>query len=686
MNSKNDDSTMKKIFMMICAAAAVLAGCQNNEEFTEEVLGGKDFKATVSTPDLSRTELVYADGAYKAQWCEGDQVALIEVATVDAENATITKYESNALTAAAESAEFSFKLPEVTAEKYQYVLAYPYGNVGIADAAAVNLTLATSQVKKDSSFGANCDLLIAKSEELAAQPESMAFTLTRLSAVAKMTLKNFAIPADEVVEDVTFSCEQTLTGTIGVNYADLSWSVVSGINCVTTTNYEWTVTADGTLDVYFSVLPTTLKAGESYTITVETDKANYHKTTNFASDLRFQAGAITSFSASMQDAGVNTKSTVDLFDDDFDYVIAFKDLNNKTYLLKRGVCERRPVPTEISTLGLSINSKGALVGEVPTDYRWNASARTDDNGVVWGKFSYVSTGENEDETKGVEYYLINTYYAQGVGISNVFATDPDGNNDGFNGVNGKGPYIDEIRIATKGDGYRLFSAGNGADLNLCVYNKAQFRLLNTAEGATDATLDGTVYFYRVNNTSVQKSVYPVITDAAHVTEGTYAILFKNATEGTYYTMKNDATLSALTAIPFSELNLTLENNMVVAAGEIADEYKWVFDRLTSGDLNIRSAKNKHYFFRQKNNAGGMGVMTSEEYEVAKEAGTISGVYESAWNFINTNSGMQAFAGANERHLGVNADGTKWAGFKAGGLIGEIILVKLSNSTEQIVSE
>lgn len=379
---------MKKIFMMICAAAAVLAGCQNVEEFTEEVLGGKDFKATVSTPDLSRTELVYADGAYKAQWCEGDQVALIEVATVDAENATITKYESNALTAAAESAEFSFKLPEVTAEKYQYVLAYPYGNVGIADATDVNLTLATSQVKKDSSFGANCDLLIAKSEELAAQPESMAFTLTRLSAVAKMTLKNFAIPADEIVEDVTFSCEQTLTGTIGVNYADLSWSVVRGTNSVTTTNYEWTVTADGTLDVYFSVLPTTLKAGESYTITVETDKANYHKTANFASDLRFQAGDITIFSANMN--GASSKTKLANLSPDFEYALGYTDAEGKVWLLPKTAVNRRPSGHQVGVAGtgyngeaydltsISIDAKGALVGDVAALYRWKVAKTEND--------------------------------------------------------------------------------------------------------------------------------------------------------------------------------------------------------------------------------------------------------------------------------------------------------------------
>ena len=143
---------MKKILTMICVAAAALVGCQNVDDINEGALNGKSIKATASTPKLTRTELVYADDAYKAQWCAGDKVALVEIATIDAENVEITKYESNALADAAESAVFSFnEVSAVAAASYQYVLAYPYGKVGGANATTVNLTLATTQEKKDTS-------------------------------------------------------------------------------------------------------------------------------------------------------------------------------------------------------------------------------------------------------------------------------------------------------------------------------------------------------------------------------------------------------------------------------------------------------------------------------------------------------------------------------------------------------
>ncbi len=654
---------MKKILTMICVAAAALVGCQNVDDINEGTLNGKSIKATASTPELTRTELIYADGVYKAQWCAGDKVALVEIATIDAENTQITKYESNALTEGGVEATFGFDVPAVAASSYQYVLAYPYGKVGGANATSVNLTLATVQEKKDTSFGANCDLLIAKSEVLATQPASVDFSLTRLSAVAKMTLKNFIIPVGEVIEDVTLSCEQPLTGTVGVNLEDLSLSVVSGVNSVTTTNYEWAVAADGTLDVYFSVLPATLAAGESYTITVETDQATYHKVDNLASALKFQAGDITIFSANMQDAGVNAKSTVELFDADFDYVIAFKDLSNKTYLLKRGECERRPVPTEISTLGLSINSKGALVGEVPTDYRWSASARTDGDGTVWGKFSYKESN--------VDYYLVNTYYAQGVGISKVYTTDPDGSDDGFDGVDGRGPYTDEIRIATKGDGYRLYCVKDeSVDLNLCVYDGTQFRLLDTA--GANATLDGTVYFYRVNKTEVQKSLYPVITDAAHVTEGAYVIMHN--IDGVYKALKNDNKNEQATAVGVESVSLTMENGVVTAA-EVGDAYKWIVTKSkNNGYFQIRSWENPSLWVWHRNNSKGFAVCDTE---------TATGYHTSHWQFVNVAgwgmqmNGLDDATSVHTRYARVN--GETWGTLASP--TGSIVLVKLSNSTE-----
>lgn len=659
MNSKNDDSTMKKIFMMICAAAAVLAGCQNVEEGIEGgAQSGLSIKAVATVPTMNRTHLVESEGVYKAWWSDGDYVNLVENA-----NGTISRFLTQ-ITEDCESAELTFEdINPQEADEYKYVLTYP--DPVASNTIVIDMSIPTEQnFFRSDSYADNCDILLSKPVTLDHQPvgESINFEMVRLSAVAKMTLKNFAIPAGEVIEDVTFSCDSPITGEFSVNIDGISAEgtpieITKGVNSVSTNKYEpITDPATQQVVVYFSVLPTTLKAGESYTITVETDKANYHKTANFACDLRFQAGAITSFSASMQDAGVKAITTP--IENNFEgyYAIGYTE-NGVTYLLPNTETGQNPALTKLGEGDLNALTiqNGVIKGKIADNYMW----------------SIVVNGDKDNRTYSFRcqnsHYLISCPKAQGLAVSNT----------GKGSISGQ-TYVNTFTLTSKEGGYDMKNSTCGR------WVKAD--AANNRWGQPTGAPAGTINFYRIVTPSMQKSVYPVITDAAHVTEGTYAILFKNATKGTYYTMKNDATLSALAAIPFSELNLTLENNLVAAAGEIADEYKWVFDRLKSGDLNIRSAKNKNYFFRQKNNSGGMGVMTGEEYDAAKEAGTITGVYESAWNFINTNSGMQAFAGANERHLGVNADGTNWAGFKAGGLIGEIILVKLSNSTEQIVSE
>lgn len=650
---------MKKIYAMIFVAAATLAGCQNvNDGLESDNQNKVEMKVGASVPTVSRTALTENAGVYKATWKAGDALNLVEVA-----GESVATYESAALAGDTESANFSFELTAAEAESYTYLAVYPKGAVSNATANKFVVTLpATQSPAEMNTFDSAADILVSNAAETTVQGGSLALTMQRLSAVGKITVKNMPLAAGEVVKSVTFSCGHPLAGSATVKVDDLTYEVKQGIGEVKVVLPE---SQSGDFTAYFSCLPATLAAGDAYTVSVETSAATYHKVATVASPLTLAAGDITSFSVNMVDSNVNTKISTDLFNDKTEYVVAFKDLNGDTYLLKRGKCERRPTSTKISTLGLSINGNGALVGEVPSDYCWSASARTDENGVVWGKFSYVESG--------VEYYLINTYYAQGVGISEYYATDPDGNADGYDGYTGKGPYINEIRIAVKGDGYRLFSASSGADLNLCVYDGTQFRLLDTA--GTDSNCDGTVYFYKVDNASVQTSVYPVITDAAHITDGTYMLLFKNATSGEYFTMKNDMTLSAPAAIAIADAGLTMENDLVIAATEIADEYKWIFATNEEGDLNILSATNTSRFLRQKNNAGGIAVVTKDEYDAAKEAGTISGVYESAWNFsVNATHGLQAVAGANERHLGVN--GVAWAGFKASGICGSIVLVKL----------
>lgn len=675
----NVNRAMKKILTMICVAAAALVGCQNVDDINEGALNGKSIKATASTPKLTRTELVYADDAYKAQWCAGDKVALVEIATIDAENVEITKYESNALADAAESAVFSFnEVSAVAAASYQYVLAYPYGKVGGANATTVNLTLATAQEKKDTSYGANCDLLIAKSDVLAEQPEGLAFTLTRLSAVAKMTLKNFVIPAGEVIEDVTLSCEHTLTGTVGVSLEDLSLSVVSGANSVTTTNYEWTVAADGTLDVYFSVLPATLAAGESYTITVETDKANYHKVANFVSDLKFQAGDITIFSANMR--GMASKSKVENLNENCEYAIGYTDASGNVWLLPRDARTRRLSAHKVGVVGtgyngesydltsVSIDANGVLVGNVADTYRWK-SAKTQEGNL---QFYYITGSEKVA-------YLIGCNETQGIAVLSK---------------NDKGIYAGQYHTTQTYYDYFIPSSVDGGYW-MQVPNSSRYLCYNSDTNQFRAlgsnVVDGVLNFYRIQ--SFKENTYPaVVTNSAEVTDGTYVFLAKKA-DGSYYALPNDKSAFPGENRPISYLlseetvGLTMNSDGTVAsAANVKDQFKWVIKRnSTSAGWNIISAVNMENYLWMRNANTGITVGTEEE---AKTISDSSKNFSCDWYFSeDATKGMQAqtpIAITHNFRVYVDPAAGRWRCKNS--VVDTIVLVKLSNSTEQIATE
>lgn len=626
---------MKKIYAMIFVAAATLAGCQNvNDGLESDNQNKVEMKVGASVPTVSRTALTENAGVYKATWKAGDALNLVEVA-----GESVATYESAALATDTESANFSFELTAAEAESYTYLAVYPKGAVSNATANKFVVTLpATQSPAEMNTFDGAADILVSNAAETTVQGGSLALTMQRLSAVGKITVKNMPLAAGEVVKSVTFSCGHPLAGSATVNVADLTYEVKQGIGEVKVVLPE---SQSGDFTAYFSCLPATLAAGDAYTVSVETSAATYHKVSTVTSPLTLAAGDITSFTVNMGDAkNTATDTAVEEFGN-YIYAIGYTEDGN-TYLLPNTATGKNPAIIKVgenALAGLTI-SNGKIVGEVSSDFYWNIT----------------KSGDAYTFSTGNGYYLIScTTKAQGLAVSNTGSGDYSVE------------YYNTFTLTAKEGGYIM----KNSEANRYVQADAA----NNRWGLPTAAPAGTINFYRINIPESQKSVYPVITKAAHITDGTYMLLFQNASTGAYYTMKNDMTLSAPVAIAIADAGLTVENDLVTAATEIADEYKWIFATNENGDLNILSATNTSRFLRQKNNAGGIAVVTKDEYDAAKEAGTISGVYESAWNFVdNATWGLQAVAGANERHLGVN--GANWAGFKASGICGSIVLVKL----------
>ncbi len=641
---------MKKIYAMIFVAAATLAGCQNvNDGLESDNQNKVEMKVGASVPTVSRTALTENAGVYKATWKAGDALNLVEVA-----GESVATYESAALATDTESANFSFELTAAEAESYTYLAVYPKGAVSNATANKFVVTLpATQSPAEMNTFDGAADILVSNAAESTVQGGSLALTMQRLSAVGKITVKNMPLAAGEVVKSVTFSCGHPLAGSATVKVDDLTYEVKQGIGEVKVVLPE---SQSGDFTAYFSCLPATLAAGDAYTVSVETSAATYHKVSTVTSPLTLAAGAITSFTVNMGDAA--SKTTLEKFDFGADYAIGV-ELDGKVHLLPVTACNRRPVSSIVGEasdlLNVKVSSNGTLSGELSKTYRWTIEKNAD------GTFGFYSLSSDGDKI-----YLIGEGTNDNSSGLAIKAADANGVFTAQDGSN----YVNTFDIVARVDGgYDVVLHRSEAMTHPYVYSTGtQWRL---GKGSANSTK---LNFYQIKKGSVE-SVYPVITEAAHITDGTYMLLFQNASTGAYYTMKNDMTLTAPAAIAIADAGLTVENDLVTAATEIADEYKWIFATNEEGDLNILSATNTSRFLRQKNNAGGIAVVTKDEYDAAKEAGTISGVYESAWNFVdNATWGLQAIAGANERHLGVN--GANWAGFKASGICGSIVLVKL----------
>lgn len=646
----NVNRAMKKIYAMIFVAAATLAGCQNvNDGLELDNQNKVEMKVGASVPTVNRTALTENAGVYKATWKAGDALNLVEVA-----GESVTTYESAALAGDTESANFSFELTAAAAESYTYLAVYPKGAVSNATANKFVVTLpATQSPAAMNTFDGAADILVSNAAETTVQGGSIALTMQRLSAVGKITVKNMPLAAGEVVKSVTFSCGHPLAGSATVKVDDLTYEVKQGIGEVKVVLPE---SQSGDFTAYFSCLPATLAAGDAYTVSVETSAATYHKVSTVTSPLTLAAGAITTFTVNMGDAA--SKTTLENFDFGADYAIGV-ELDGKVHLLPVTACNRRPASSIVGEasdlLNVKVSSNGSLSGELSKTYRWTIENNDD------GTFGFYSLSSDGDKI-----YLIGEGTNDNSSGLAIKAADANGVFTAQDGSN----YVNTFDIVAREDGgYDVVLHRSEAMTHSYVYSTGTQWRLGKA-GSNSSKLN----FYQIKKGSVE-SVYPVITDAAHITDGTYMLLFKNATSGEYFTMKNDMTLTAPAAIAIADAGLTVENDLVTAATEIADEYKWIFATNEEGDLNIISTTNTSRFLRQKNNAGGIAVVTNEEYSAAKADDIISGDYSPVWNFVdNATYGLQAIAGANERHLGVS--GAKWAGFKASGICGSIVLVKL----------
>lgn len=283
-----------KSWALVAAAAMGAVACQ--KELQEEVpVNGETVQVTfvAGTADTKTSVDTSGDTPVFA-WGENETFAVLE--QTDALAAATSVTYANVDGKAHITAEFAANPGK---ESYDYATIYPAsGYVSATGLDKVTLSLPAVQTMAEGSYDPDADLMVSEVVTANAQPtEAQMVRFTRMAAVVKMTLKGLELEAGDQVEQVIFTAEgKSLAGTItGDLAAPKEFAVAEGVDNVT-------VNTTSSTDVYFTVLPTTLEAGDAYTVTVLTNKKLYIKQGTIPADksLAFEKGMVTRFNVNMQ--------------------------------------------------------------------------------------------------------------------------------------------------------------------------------------------------------------------------------------------------------------------------------------------------------------------------------------------------------------------------------------------------
>ncbi len=431
---------MKKIaktFVIVAAAAMGLVACQKEIQGDVNVKENTVWVNFVAASADTKTSVDVSGDSPVFTWNDEETFTVLEQTDVLAAATSVTYAKVDGK--ADITAEFAENLGK---SEYKYVTIYPAsGYVSAESINAATLSLPTEQTMADGSYDPEADLMVSEPVTFDAQPtESQMVRFTRLAAVAKMTLKNFGTELGDKVQSVTFTAEgKSLAGTIAADLAD-PHAFSAG-----ETSSSITVATDSAGDVFFTVLPTVLEAGNAYTVTVITDKYLYIKKGTIAEDksLVFEAGMVTRFSVNMADVlpsdkWVLVRDAADLKQGDVvavaamnsNYVLGADIATNypyasKTEVIKSGEYLYHPVSTDAANMiqKFTLVKRDANRNAFDFYNGTNDYEGDEDSGFLWAPDS------GSKYLKLQDYYSSNTQFDISIdtdGVATVIATNGTG--------------------------------------------------------------------------------------------------------------------------------------------------------------------------------------------------------------------------------------------------------------------
>ena len=279
---------MKKFFISLSAAVAMLAGCAQEADYAP-VEETATLQVEVSQPATK----TYTEGD-KIFWNEtGEQLNIIYFAdesTTRRQSSTHSDYTlvDNKITFTAD-----FSMTE-GAEKYTFGAFYPYAYKSTTS--SVSLTVPQEQTPTATSYDPKADILVSAQPVVTdGLPDKISFQFSRMVAIVNMKIAG--IPAGELIEEVIVSSSAKPAGAMEFkvhqpntvenakwynNYEDITLNMGGRV-------------ATGNDDVWFITVPTDL-SGKDLTVKVSTDKNDYVKTIDLTGKtLNFERANIARF-------------------------------------------------------------------------------------------------------------------------------------------------------------------------------------------------------------------------------------------------------------------------------------------------------------------------------------------------------------------------------------------------------
>lgn len=419
----NPFAVMKKLMkslMLFAAAAMAFTSCQN-EEFNEGIEANETFTVNfVTDAPESRTSVSIEGGAANFAWGENEKFQFIQ--NTPGQTA-LTLGTGVTFTNNAGKGEISATFTGDAATSYNFTAVYPAAawvdgtEVDKSNFNSAKLHFRDIQNLVAGNFDPNADLLVSKKitgtpAEVSAEAQSLQFT--RLVAIAEMNLKLLQVAEGEKITGVKFAVSD---GTLaGRSYVDLATGEVveygyfGKTGTITLTNTDGIEANAESVKVYFTCIPSTIKAGVTYTVTVTTDKAVYTQSAQLSKDLTFEAGKVKAFGVNMEDAGVESNKSLA-----GDYIIVAKRASGNFFYMTPDVGTASTKrfqavdtgTTETAAIEMNENYKWT-VKESDNAYTIASPAGTEITWTSGNSANLAATGKNMiiEKVNNANYYTI----------------------------------------------------------------------------------------------------------------------------------------------------------------------------------------------------------------------------------------------------------------------------------------